>query len=158
MILPQLGSDPMDIYSQPLKQEKTKLATIFYLNPRNLPEKPGRSLSVIWDKRCPLVDGFENNYQYIVSFIKKDERAGNHYHASKQEIFIPVSGQIKVCLENPESKETEEIILNSSENKVLYIPPKIAHVAISNSDICSLLVLASFPNNLADEFPYQISF
>lgn len=158
MILPPIGSDPMDIYSQPQSQEKTKLATIFHLNLRDLPEKPGRSLSVVWDKRCPLVANFENNYEYIVKFKRKSEKAGNHYHSSKQEIFIPLSGQIRVYLKNPATGESESVILNSDENKVLYVPSKIAHVAVSDSDICSLLVLATFPNNLADEFPYQIDF
>lgn len=157
MKLPPLGSDPMDTFSKPLKSKKTKLATLFYFNPRKIPEKPGRSLSVIWDKRCPFVDGYENNYQYIVNFDKSGEKAGGHYHHDKQELFIPLVGQIKVVLEDITTKEKEEIILDSGDQSVLYIKPPLAHVVISQTELCSLLVIATYPNNLMDEFPYQIN-
>jgi len=155
--LPKLGPDPMDIYSYPINQKKTKLATIFQIKPREIPEKPGRSLSVVWDKRLPLIEGFENNYDYIVTFKNKGEKAGNHYHNSKQELFTPVIGQVKVILEDINTKETEEIIMDSKNHQILYVPPNIAHTVVADSDVCALLVIASFPNNLADEEPYQLS-
>ena len=155
--LPKLGSDPMDIYSKPISLKKTKLATIFTIKPRESADKPGRSLSVVWDKRLPLIEGFENNYDYMVTFKKKGEKAGNHYHESKQELFIPVVGQIKVLLENIGTLETEEIVINAKDHQILYVPPKIAHTTIADSDTCALLVIASFPNNLADEYSYQIT-
>jgi len=156
MKLPKLGPDPMDVYSSPVCNLKTKLATIFEIKPRQFPEKPGRSLSVVWDKRTPLIKGFENNYDYIVSFGKKGEKAGNHYHHSKPELFIPVVGKFKIILEDIKTKVREEIFLKNGDNQILYIPPEIAHVVIAESKICSLLILATFPNNQSDEEKYQL--
>lgn len=154
MKLPELGSDPMDIYSQPISQEKTKLATIFFIKPRETADKPGRSLSVVWDKRLPFINGFENNYDYVVTFEKKGEKAGNHYHQEKQELFTPIIGRVKISLEDINSKETEELYIDAKDHKILYVAPHIAHTVTADSDICALLVIASFPNNHMDEFPY----
>ena len=156
MKLPQIGPDPMDVYSSPVCSLKTKLATIFEIKPRQIPEKPGRSLSVIWDKRIPFIKGFENNYDYIVSFEKSGEKAGNHYHQSKQELFVPVVGKFKVILEDIKTKVREDIFLKNNDYQILYIPPQIAHVVVAESETCSLLVLATFPNNQSDEFSYQL--
>jgi mannose-6-phosphate isomerase-like protein (cupin superfamily) len=156
MKLPQIGPDPMDVYSLPVSQIKTKLAIIFEIKPRQVPEKPGRSLSVIWDKRIPFIKGFQNNYDYIVSFEKSDEKAGNHYHHSKQELFVPIVGQFKIILEDINTKIREEIFLKSSDHQILYIPSQVAHVVVAESEICSLLVLATFPNNHSDEEKYQL--
>ncbi|MCW1949681.1 MAG: FdtA/QdtA family cupin domain-containing protein [Candidatus Shapirobacteria bacterium] len=157
MKLPKIGPDPMDVYSSPISQIKTKLAIIFEIKPRQVPEKPGRSLSVIWDKRIPFIKGFQNNYDYIVSFEKLGEKAGNHYHHSKQELFVPIIGQFKIILEDINTKIREEIFLSSSDHQILYVPPQIAHVVIAESEISSLLVLATFPNNQADEEVYQLT-
>lgn len=152
--LPPLGPDPMDIYSEPIEEIETKLAKIFEIKVRQSPDKPGRSLSVLWDIRSPLIPGFENNYDYLVTFDKKGERAGGHYHDVKQELFIPVVGQVRILLEDINTKEKEEITLNYKDHKILYVKPNIAHTVIADSDISSLLVIASFPNNLMDENPY----
>jgi dTDP-4-dehydrorhamnose 3,5-epimerase-like enzyme len=157
MKLPKIGPDPMDIYSYPINQEKTKLATIFTIKPRESVDKPGRSLSVIWDKRNPFIKDFENNYDYVVTFEKKGEQAGNHFHHSKQELFTPITGQIRVLLENINTKEKEEIIMNAKDHQILYVPTNIAHTVVADSDICALLVIATFPNNQADEEKYQLS-
>jgi dTDP-4-dehydrorhamnose 3,5-epimerase-like enzyme len=157
MKLPPLGPDPMDIYSYPISQVKTKLSTIFTIKPRESTDKPGRSLSVIWDKRNPFIKDFKNNYDYVVTFEKKGEQAGNHYHHSKQELFTPVVGQIKVLLENIDTKEKEEIVMNAKNHQVLYVPTNIAHTVIADSNICALLVIATFPNNQADECHYEIN-
>lgn len=156
MKLPKIGPDPMDAYSSPVCQIKTKLAIIFEIKPRQVPEKPGHSLSVIWDKRIPFIKGFQNNYDYIVSFEKSGEKAGNHYHRSKQEIFVPIIGQFKIILEDVNTKVKEEIFLSSTDHQILYIPSQVAHVVIAESEICSLLILATFPNNRSDEVFYQL--
>jgi dTDP-4-dehydrorhamnose 3,5-epimerase-like enzyme len=147
----------MDIYSKPINEVETKLSKIFEMKPRKSDDKPGRSLSVLWDVRSRLIPEFENNYDYLVTFDKKGEKAGNHYHDSKQELFIPVVGQVKILLEDTNTKEKEEFTLNSKDNKILYVKPNVAHTVVSDSDISALLVIASFPNNLMDEKPYEIS-
>lgn len=156
MRLPELGPDPMDVYSNPVSRVETKLATIFTIKPRESVDKPGRSLSVVWDRRNPFVKDFENNYDYVVTFEKKGEQAGNHFHHSKQELFTPIIGQIKVILEDVNTKEREEITINAKDHQILYVPTNIAHTVVADSDICALLVIATFPNNQADEESYQL--
>ena len=157
MKLPKFGLDPMDIYSQPISHFDTKLSTVFEINPRQSPDKPGRSLSVVYDQSLPIVECFENRYSYIVSFEKSGEKAGNHYHQSKQEIFVPAVGNFKIILEDINTKIREELSLKSCDHQVMYIRPGIAHTVVADSEVCSLLVLASFPNNQSDEFFYQLT-
>lgn len=154
MKLPKLGSDSSDYLSKSISDRTTKLTKIFEIPVRRNPEKPGRELIVVWDERIPLIADFENRYSYIVNFTKKGNIAGNHYHNNKRELFTPIMGSFKVVLENIETKEREEI--NLKYGQILYIPPKTAHLVISNSKTASLYVSATYPNNEEDEFKYSI--
>jgi dTDP-4-dehydrorhamnose 3,5-epimerase-like enzyme len=153
----KFGKDPMDTYSTPLNVVKTKLAKIFQMKPREIPEKPGRSLAVFWDSRTSFPKGFENEYCYTVTFSEIGNKAGNHYHHEKQELFSPVIGKVTIVLENPKTKEREEIIVDAKDHKIVYIPPKIAHVVIAGSNPAILLVTATSAGTIADEYPYKIS-
>ncbi|MCX6704398.1 MAG: WxcM-like domain-containing protein [Candidatus Woesebacteria bacterium] len=154
MELPKLGSDSADYLSSPISERKTKLTRLFVMPIRRSPEKPGRELTVVWDRRAPLVEGFDNCYSYLVTFTEKGSFAGNHFHHNKQELFSPVVGSFTVFLENVKTKENEEITLETGQ--ILYIPPNIAHTIISNSEISSLHVSATYPNNKEDEFSYPL--
>lgn len=154
---PEFGQDPMDQYSIPLDSETTILAILFQLNPREKPEKPGRSLVVEYDDRVPLVPYFETKYAYTVTFSKPGKQAGNHFHRQKAEIMRPVIGSVTVRLEDQKTKVREEHLLNATNHQAIYIRPEIAHVVISQSEPTVLLVMATHPNNEADEFPYQLS-
>lgn len=149
--------DPSDKYSIPTGVIKTKLATIYQMSFREKPEKPGRKLAVVWDSRFPLYKGFENRYSYIVTFASMNNLAGNHYHNKKNELFYPIVGDFKVILEDIQTKEREEIFLESSKNQVVHVKPKTAHVVISQSQTALLLVVASYPNNEEDEFEYILT-
>lgn len=150
-------TDPMDKYSQPIGEKETNLARIFYLDPRENPEKPGRSLRVFFDDRFPLVEGFKPSYLYTVTFEKEGSQAGNHYHQVKSELFYPVAGKFEVYLENPENKESEMIPLNTENHTVLYIKAGVAHKVVSKSEKSVLMVAATAPNIDGDEFPYNVS-
>lgn len=155
--LPPLGSEPMDRFSTPTAVHETALGGIVFDMPiRANPEKPGRTLEVVWDQRETLVPGFVNNYSYVMRFSEKGNVAGNHFHKKKHEMFRPVIGNFVVFLENPDTQEQEEIPLQEGKHQGLYVPAGIAHTVVSDSDIAALLVLATFPNNAADEFPYKI--
>jgi len=154
--LPKLGSDPMDAYSIPVTAEKTRLAQVFGMRPREKPEKPGRSLSVVWDGRKPLVEGFENRYSYTVTFEREGSCAGNHFHEEKRELFIPVVGNFRVLLEDVATKDKEEIRLETARHPVLLVRPGIAHAAIAESVPAVLLVLATYPASEEDEFAYKL--
>jgi dTDP-4-dehydrorhamnose 3,5-epimerase-like enzyme len=153
----EFGKDPMDQYSVPLESQETKLGHLFKLQPRQKPEKPGRTLKVLWDERSPLIEGFQNRYSYIVSFDSEGNTAGNHYHEKKQEIFIPLEGVLRVVLENIETKEREEVEISSSEHLAFFVPSRIAHAVTSKSESAILLVTASSAGTEEDEFPYPLT-
>mgnify|MGYP001567053970 CR=1 FL=1 len=148
------GKDPDDIYSTPIGTRQTNLSKIFLMKPRENPEKPGRKLSVVWDSRVPLVEGFENNYTYTVEFANIESVAGNHYHKKKKELFYPVVGDFDVILEDIETKEKEQLTLSSKDHRVLLVNPPTAHVVIAKTHPAILLVTATYPNNKEDEFKY----
>ena len=146
--------DPMDRYSYPVKE--TILGRLIYLEPRENPDKPGRSLRVIFDARFPLIEGFEPKYLYTVSFEKSGNQAGNHYHQIKTELFYPVIGNFEVHLENPKTEEYEIIDLQSDAHVALLIKTNIAHKVVSKTDRAVLLVVASAPNIKKDEFYFEL--
>lgn len=156
MNTPEFGSDPMDQFSIPLKREKTHLGELLSLSVRQRSDKPGRSLSIVWDERAPLIEGFANRYSYFVTFQEKGSLAGNHYHLEKQEIYFPLIGDFTVIFENPENKEREEIELKTSEHNAIFVPAGVAHVVRAESEIAILLVTATSPQVDRDEFEYRV--
>lgn len=150
------GKIPIEKYSIPVKIKKTKLSQIFYLLPRKTSENPGRSLSVLWNAKFPLVNDFENKYVYTNTFFKKGITAGNHFHNLKQELFVVISGDFLVTLEDIVSKEREEIKLQEKDNIIIYVPTRIAHSVTSVTGHAVLLVMASSPARENDELPYKL--
>jgi mannose-6-phosphate isomerase-like protein (cupin superfamily) len=149
--------DPMEEFSHPQDVKATKLTRIFKMKPRANAEKPGRSLSVVWDGRFPLVREFINQYSYVVRFTLPDGKAGNHYHEHKQEMFYALHGRMTVILEDIDTKVREKHELSSGDNQILYVPIRVAHVVISNTSDDALLVTASYPEANSDEFPYVLA-
>lgn len=72
---------------------------------------------------------FSGVHSYVVVVKPKKYRA-MHYHKIKEEWLAIVAGKLKVVLEDVETKEKKEIILDedSVEYTLLYIPPMVAHV------------------------------
>jgi oxalate decarboxylase/phosphoglucose isomerase-like protein (cupin superfamily) len=146
----------MDQYSQPLSRTKTLLGELFDFPTRQAQKKPGRSLTVMWDERYPVVDGFMNSYSYLVRFAEPGSRAGNHYHRRKRELFFAAAGELVVVLEDLQTGAREEIELVSPQPRFLLVPTLIAHVIIARSENAILLVAADYPNTEDDEFPHHI--
>jgi len=144
--------DSLDQYSLPVKSELTKLSTIYWLNSRD--SKKGRRFTPVYDQRFPLK--FRMEYGYISKFLEKNNASGNHYHLVKQEILIPLQGEFEIRLEDIKTKDKEMIKLNSEENKAIYIKTGISHKIVSKDTTGILLVLASAPSSLQDEFEYLI--
>ena len=86
---------------------------------------------------------------------------GNHYHQRKTEWFTVVKGEGKLFLEDLESGEKEEILMNEKENfLVVEVSPQVAH-AIKNTgkEVLYLLAYIDEPYNPddPDTFPYQLA-
>src|SRR3989338_4159818 len=144
--------DSLSRYSIPLRQEDTKLATVYWLNPRD--SKKGRLFMPVYDARHSLE--FRVEYVYVSRFLERGNAAGNHYHLIKQEILIPLQGTFEVYLEDVKTKEREMIPMPSEENKAVYIRTGVSHKVVSVEDTGILLVLASTPSTLQDEIEYPI--
>ena len=135
---------------------KTKLSKIFTMEVREHPEKPGRSITDVWNIRKPLLKGFENNYSYIVTLREKGNIAGNHYHEKKQELVYPIMGTFTVALENIESKEREEISFETAKHQVVYFPTRIAHVIRAETKNAVFLVITTSTETEEDMIHYKV--
>ncbi len=145
-------TNSLDRLSKPLKKEKTKLATIYWLNARD--SKKGRLFIPAYDERFLLE--FKTKYVYISEFLEKNNAAGNHYHKVKQEILIPLQGEFEIHLVDIETKEKEIIPASPKEHKAIYVKTGVAHKVVSKEDTGVLLVLASNPSAPEDEIEYNI--
>ena len=147
---------PIEEYSKPTKVEQRKLCTLYYLKVRSKPIKPERELFIAYDECHPQVDGFKVRYVYVVRFFEKGNEAGNHYHVKKDEIMIPINGNMSICLEDILTKETETIAISSAKPIAVRVKPKIAHKVVSKKQGDTLLVLSSTPSADEDEFEYKV--
>lgn len=150
-------ADPEDVWSIPTHQAATYYGTLFTMPRRARPEKPGRQLSVAWDVRFPLVDGFDNRYTYVVQFGPSGSRAGNHFHQAKSELFFALRGGVRVTLTGQTDPHRERIELHADRWRALLVPPGVAHVVEATSDDASLLVVASSAGTRSDEYPFPVT-
>ena len=150
-------TDPMDQFSKPREVQRTELASIFYMNVRNSPAKPGRSLLVTHDSRTPLIEGFTCRYSYAVRFDHAGDAAGGHFHRSKEELFVPMVGTFRILLEDPVSKKQEAHSVSALSPQILHIRTGVAHKVIALEPGAVLLVHATAPNLESDEFNYVLT-
>jgi oxalate decarboxylase/phosphoglucose isomerase-like protein (cupin superfamily) len=149
--------DEMEKYSHPTGVTPTKFGRVFQMEVRANPEKPGRSLTVTWDERFPLVEGFKNRYSYLVRFGEPGSQAGNHYHKVKHELYVAVNGEMTVTLENMDTKEQEHIEISEEQAEFVEVKPTIAHSVTAKTPGCILLVVSTSPETEHDEFKYQLA-
>ena len=102
------------------------------------------------------MDGFVNRYSCVLRFGKRGDKACNHYHKEKSEIFYALHGELRVVLQDIVTGEREELHLTAGDNRFIYVPSTVAHVVVSETDDDSLLVIASHPEASSDEFAYQV--
>ena len=146
----------MDQFSHPKKVENLKIAKLFHMKPRISSGKEGRELSVNFDKRFPIIEGFEINYTYTVRFLEENNTAGNHYHEIKKELMIPQSGAFEFKLKDIHTGETATLQISAKDHAVLQVNPEVAHSVRALEKGSVLLVLANAPNNDGDEFEYSV--
>lgn len=145
-------NNSLDIFSKPLKSNKTKIYTIYSLNYRD--SKKGRLFMPLYDERFPL--NFKVKYSYISKFLEKGNTSGNHYHNIKEEILIPLYGKYEISLMDINTKESSTVLMDSEDKEAIYIPVCVTHKIKSLKNTGVLLVLASSPSNLDDEIEYNI--
>ena len=81
-----------------------------------------------------------------------------HYHPKALEWFTVIQGEAKLILEDTETKERMEILMNLKKSISVFVPCKVAHVFVNtgNSDF----ILLAYTDKLydpKDTIPYQIN-
>jgi dTDP-4-dehydrorhamnose 3,5-epimerase len=109
----------------------------------------------------------------MISQLKEDEKIeevyvlisnqgsvrGNHYHKETLEYFYVIKGKAKVALKNLDTGAFEEMILSSSDNVTLKVPPYVVH-AFKNEEEEPFIMLAisskEYNKDDTDTFPMII--
>lgn len=88
--------------------------------------------------------------QIYIATIMPGTVRGNHYHKEKLEWFTILNGKVKVVIENIETKEKKELILDSSEEFLhrIFLDVNTAHAFKNISD--STVVLVAYTNKIYD--------
>lgn len=81
---------------------------------------------------------------YVASIAPGNCR-GNHYHKNKAELICCVHGKVNVILFDVKKKKREELVLDSSDEKIkrLLIKPGVAHLFENNFDETAVLIAHS---------------
>lgn len=106
----------------------------------------------------PELDKKEFGQLYLIK-LKKQAIVGNHYHKSKEEWLMVISGEVKVLLENVKTGEKQEEVISGSTPKKVRIPPFVAHAVVNLSDEAMLVEYATavFNPKNEDRFPHQLN-
>jgi len=78
---------------------------------------------------------------------------GNHVHRRKRERIYLVAGKVRLRLEDPETRERAELILEAGD--LVRITPGIAH-SLESLEPGHGIEFAPDPLEAADSFPYQL--
>jgi len=94
---------------------------------------------------------------YITMALPGEWRA-NHFHHKTAEWFTVFKGKAKVILEDIQTKERVEVIVDAVHPKTIFAPPGVAHVFINISDQEELMLIAYAGNiyDPADTVPYNL--
>ena len=79
--------------------------------------------------------------QFSVNVSLPGETKGNHWHHSKWEIFLVVSGEALIKMRKISSDETAEYLVNGDELKAVYMLPGYTHSITNLSDTEKLITL-----------------
>ena len=94
---------------------------------------------------------------YITMALPGEWRA-NHYHSKAAEWFTVFAGKARVILEDIETKERTELIVESVAPKTVFAAAGVAHVFInvSENEPMMLLAYASDTYDPADTYLYNL--
>ena len=79
--------------------------------------------------------------QFSVNVSLPGETKGNHWHHSKWEIFLVVSGEALIKMRKIGSDDTAEYLVNGDELKAVYMLPGYTHSITNLSDTEKLITL-----------------
>jgi dTDP-4-dehydrorhamnose 3,5-epimerase-like enzyme len=121
--------------------------------------KDSRGDLIVFLRRSNLEPKYQKFGQiYFVTFKKKGNIRGNHYHKKWREWFGMVSGRVQVVLKDIKTGETKELTLNGNTKEYirLEIGPHIAHAFKSLSNSAALLNYTDDEWSPDDVFPMEL--
>ena len=83
---------------------------------------------------------------------------GSHYHPKAQEWFTLIDGKAILRLEDIETHERLEILMEASNPETVYIPRNVAH-SVECAPDCDKFILCAYTDllyNPEDTIPYEI--
>jgi len=97
--------------------------------------------------------------QVSVNITKPGITKGNHYHNTKTEKFITVSGQGKIRLRAVGQTEVIEILVDGQHLKIVDIPPGYVHSLINTGTLDLVTIMwasETFNPNIPDTYPMEV--
>jgi UDP-2-acetamido-2,6-beta-L-arabino-hexul-4-ose reductase len=97
--------------------------------------------------------------QVSVNITKPGITKGNHYHNTKTEKFITVSGQGKIRLRAVNQTEVTEILVDGQHLKIVDIPPGYIHSLVNTGAIDLVTIMwasETFDPNIPDTYPMEV--
>ncbi len=94
---------------------------------------------------------------YFVTFDRPNQVRGNHYHLNGYESFGAVHGTLKVALEDLDTGQHAEFVLNSDDHlyRRLTIGPRVVHAFLNLSPTAILLNYCTEQYNSDDPDRYE---
>src|SRR5579871_1734046 len=80
--------------------------------------------------------------EIYMTMASPSEWRANHYHNKANEWFTVFAGKAKMILEDIETKERMELVLDASAPKTIFVPVRIAHVFINISESEPMMLIA----------------
>ena len=120
-----------------------------------IPDDRGWFLKVLdgMEEFLPLHTG----ESYITMALPGEWRA-NHYHKRAGEWFTVFKGKAKVIMEDIETKERTELVVEARSPKTIFAPAGVAHVFINISprEEMMLIAYADITYDPSDTYPYEL--
>ncbi len=123
--------------------------------------KISSELKLYSDVRGSFIELFKNKYSGQISFftIKPKKVRGNHFHNTKTEKFLLLSGSARVNFLNISDKKKFSIIVNDKKPKIFITKPGYAHNIENTSNKDAKFIVWSneiFDKNKPDTYKYKV--
>ena len=123
--------------------------------------KISSTLKLYSDDRGNFIELFKNKYSGQISFftIKPKKVRGNHFHNTKTEKFLLLSGSARVNFLNISDKKKFSIIVNDKKPQMFITKPGYAHNIINTGNKDAKFIVWSnelFDKNKPDTYKYKI--
>lgn len=117
-------------------------------------------LLVLNDQSIPLPPGFTPDPQFRSTVIfPSGARGGDHYHKIRQEVFVGFGEDLKLIIEDPQTKDNQTFMMDPSHHQgklvALWMEPGLPHAVVNTGPTNALLI--EFADHAQESVPYDLS-